>query len=202
MAKSKKNKTYVDQILSVLLAIMILVSIGVYAYGTFVEKSAPSEDETTPIVPQTTILMVTLGSQSYNFTLDQLIAYPNVTGQGAFITNTGRITGPDHYTGVSMTILLDSLPSPPENYTLHAIAYDGYSLDYTRDEVQGHIMMYDNAGEEKGIGNLTMMIAYKENGIVMNESMGGPLRITFIDDAGSITHASEWLRSLQRIDIQ
>ena len=63
-------------------------------------------------------------------------------------------------------------------------------------------MMRNETGGEVGIGDLTMIIAYKENGILMNNTMGGPLRIAFIDDTRSITHASQWLRSLERIEIQ
>jgi hypothetical protein len=91
-----------------------------------------------------------------------------------------KITGPNNYTGVSISVLLNSIPTLPNNYTFHVIANDGYSRNYSMDEVNSHIIVYNKTGGEIRTKNLTMIIAYKENGILLNETTKGPLRIAFI----------------------
>lgn len=148
-----------------------------------------------------TLLTITVGSESYNYTLNELTALGNIIGQGSYINKAGKITGPNNYTGISITVLLNSIPNIPNNYTFHAIASDGYSHNYSLNEVNGHIMLYNETGAEIGIGNLTMIIAYKENGVFLNESTKGPLRIAFIDTQPSITNSGIWLGSATKIEI-
>jgi len=151
--------------------------------------------------PEKTLLTITVGSQSYNYTLNNLIALGTITGQGSYINKNGKITGPNNYTGVSMSVLLNSIPMLPENYTFHAIASDGYSRNYSIDEVNGHVLIYNETGEEIGTENLTMIIAYKENGILLNETTKGPLRIAFIGIQPAITNSRIWLGLLTTIEL-
>jgi len=57
----------------------------------------------------------------------------------------------------------------------------------------GHVPVYDESGNETGTGNLMMIIAYKENGVLLNESTGGPFRVAFVDD-GAISNSKLWVR--------
>ena len=69
------------------------------------------------------------------------------------------------------------------------------------DEVNGHVTLFNDTGAEIGTGNLTMIIAYKENGVLLNETTKGPLRIAFVDTEPSITNSGLWLGSLVKIEI-
>ncbi|HHH79796.1 MAG TPA: hypothetical protein ENL13_02710 [Thermoplasmatales archaeon] len=123
------------------------------------------------------------------------------TGSGRYIKKSGTIVGPNNYTGVRISMLLKDVPNLPENFTIEAIASDGYTVNYTYDEVKGYVAVYNESGNETGIGNLTMIIAYKENGVLLNESTGGPLRIAFVDE-GAISSSRLWIRSLVSLSIK
>ena len=204
MAEKTSNDKF-GKYIAVILVIAIIAAVGVYAYTNFVEKEPSNSDDdnnTPPIVePEDTLLTISVGSQSYNYTLTNLTAFNNITGQGSYINKVNKITGPYNYTGVSISVLLNTIPNLPTNYTFHAIASDDYARNYTIDEVNGHVALYNDTGAEIGTGNLTMIIAYKENGVLLNESTKGPLRIAFIDSEPSITNSGLWIGSLAKIEI-
>ena len=189
--------------IAIVLAIVIIAAVGVYAYTTFVQKESPeSENNTPPVVePDETLLVISVGSQSYNYTLDNLTALGTITELGSYINKVGKVTGPNNYTGVTVSMLLSSIPSLPVNYTFHAVASDGYARNYSIDELNGHVIVFNGTGAEIGIGNLTMIVAYKENGVLLNETTKGPLRIAFVDTEPLITNSGLWLSSLLKIEI-
>jgi hypothetical protein len=151
--------------------------------------------------PERTLLTISVGSQVYNYSLDDLTALEPVSGQGSYINQKGKITGPNNYTGVAFLSLLSSIQSLPTNYTFLAIASDGYNVSYSIDEVNGHVPLLNETGAEIGVGNFTMIVAYKQNGVFMNETTKGPLRIAFVDTEPSLTNSGLWLSSLVKIEI-
>ena len=150
--------------------------------------------------PEKTLLTITVGSESHNYTLKILQALGDISGQGSYINKAGKITGPNSYTGLPMSVLIKSITVLPDNYTLHAIARDGYSRNYSIDELNGHVTIFNETGGEVETGNLTMIIAYKENGVMLNETTNGPLRIAFIGTQSAITNSGLWVSSLVRIE--
>jgi hypothetical protein len=151
--------------------------------------------------PEGTLLTITVGSQSYNYTLDNLTALGSITQQGSYINKAKVITGPNNYTGVSMSVLLNSIPNLPTNYTVHALASDGYPHNYTMDEVNGRVTVVDETGKKNESVTVTMIVAYKENGAFLDKTTKGPLRIAFVDTQPAITNSELWLSSLIKIVI-
>jgi len=200
--KTSNNKF--SKYIVIVLIITIIAAVGVYAYAHFVkEEPTKSDNNTFPIItPEKTLLTITVGSQSNNYTLDNLTALGIITEQGSYINKLGRkVTGPNTYTGMTVSTLLSSISSLPTNYTLHAIASDKYARNYTLNEVNGHVIIYNKTGGEIGTGNLAMIIAYKENGVFLNETTKGPLRIAFVDTQPSITNSGLWSGSLIKIEL-
>jgi hypothetical protein len=200
--KEKTSNNKFSKYITIVLIIAIIVAVGVYAYTHYVKKEpTKSDNNTSPIItPGKTLLTITVGSQSYNYTLDNLTALGTVTEQGSYINKLGKVTGPNNYTGVTVSTLLSSIPSLLTNYTFHAIASDG-SRNFTLNEVNGHVMTYNETGGEIGTGNLTMIIAYKENGVFLNETTKGPLRIAFVDTKPSMTNSGLWFGYLIKIEL-
>jgi len=204
MAEKTGNEK-LGKYIAVILVVAIIAAIGVYAYTNFIEKE-PSESENnnnTPPVeePEQTLLTISVGSQVYNYSLDDLTALSSVSGQGGYINQKGKITGPYNYTGVAIQSLFGSIPSFPNNYTIRATASDEYNVSYTMDEINGKIPLLNETGAEIQIGNLTMIVAYKESGVFLNETTKGPLRIAFIDTEPSLTNSGLWLGSLVKIEV-
>jgi hypothetical protein len=57
---------------------------------------------------------------------------------------------------------LSLIPFRPTNYTVHAIASDGYPRNFSLREQDGQIIVSNETGAEIGTGNLTMSSAYKK----------------------------------------
>jgi hypothetical protein len=151
--------------------------------------------------PAPTLLTLHIGTYSRNYTLDNLTALDHATGQGAYINKAGTITGPNNFTGVTISTLIVPYSMVPQNYTVHAIASDGYSVNYTMAEANGHVTVFNETGASLGTANLTMIIAYQENGAYLNATTKGPLRIAFIGSTTNLTSAGKWLSSLTTIEI-
>ena len=176
---------------SVVLTIVLVVLVGICGCTT-----TPSEKQ-----EEKTLLTITVGSYENVYSLDDLTSLDTVTGQGSYINKAGTITGPDTYTGVTVRELLDTIPFLPSNYTIHALASDNYSINYTIDELNGHVSIFNETGDEIGTGNLTMILAYTENGVFLNETTKGPLRIAFVGTEPSLTDSAMWLSHLVKIEI-
>lgn len=200
--KSKTNDKF-SKYISVILVVVIIFAICVLVYTNLVEKEPGNSDIVQPPLEEheDNVLTLSVDSTSYNYSLNELMTFDSISGKGLYINKVGKINGPNNYTGVSMVVLLDAVESIPYNYTIQAIASDGYSINYTMDEVKGKVLVYNETGVEIGTKNLTMIVAYKENGEFLNETTSGPLRIAFIDEQGQITNSGMWLRSIVKIEI-
>jgi len=191
-----KADTYTKYI-AILLAIIFIIAGCVYIYVNLPQKE---ENEEQPTPNQETLLTVVYGSDSFNYTLEDLMHFEVMTGEGGYRKSSGTIVGPDNYTGVSVIEILNSIDSLPDNYTLEAFDKDGPYRNYSMDQINGHVIVYNESGNETG--NLTMIIAYEENGVLLNDTLGGPLRIIFVDDKGSITNsAGLWAKWLVKLEI-
>lgn len=190
MAEKTSNNTF-NKNISIALVVVLIVSVGICGCTTTPPNTQPEK----------TLLTISVGSQLYNYSQNDLTALDNISGQGGYINKAGKITGPNTYTGISVSVLLDTIPSLPTNYTFQAIASDEYARNYTLNEVNGHVTIFNDTGAEIGTGNLTMIIAYKENGVFLNETTKGPLRIAFVDTQPSITNSGLWVSSLVKIEI-
>lgn len=126
--------------------------------------------------------------------MNDLLSLDNYTGQSSRINTIGTISGPFSYTGVAMPTLLETIELLPHNYTLQAIASDNTTANFTMPEVNGKVPLYDSNGNETGLGNLTMLIAYKEGNVMLNELTAYPLRIVFVDEENSLTKSSSSLK--------
>jgi hypothetical protein len=60
--------------------------------------------------------------------------------------------------------------------------------------VNGEFITYDTEGNEIPAGELTMILAYEEDGKPIPEEFGGPLRIAIIGPDQPITDGHWWIR--------
>ena len=146
----------------------------------------------------TTVLTLTYNGEQKTYTLEELENFDSTTGYGGRINKLGIITGPFEYKGVSISTLANEFLLTSTSFTITTMSADGYTYNYTQDEVQGNVQVYDTEGNEQGIGGVTMMLAYEENG-TQNFS-GGPLRIAFVNDDEPITLSSLWAKNVIEIE--
>jgi len=184
--------------IAILLAMIFIIAGCVYIYVNL-PKGEKKHGEPTP--SEEVLLTIVFGYRSFNYSLDDLMGFEVVKGKGGYKKQDGTIAGPNNYTGVSILEILDSIDPLPDNYTLTAFAKDGPYRSYSMDEINGHVMVYNQSGNETGIGNLTMIIAYKENDVILNDTLGGPLKIVFVDEKGSITSSDLWAKWLVKLEV-
>lgn len=60
------------------------------------------------------------------------------------------------------------------------------------------MQVYDTGGNKQGIGGVTMILAYEEEGI--KNFYGGPLRIAFVDDEEQLTDSALWSKYIIKIE--
>jgi hypothetical protein len=190
MAEKIGNEKF-NKYVSVALVTVIIATVGICGCTTSHQNEQLEE----------TILTISVGPQIYNYSFYDLTELNYISGQGSYINKVGKITGPNTYTGVTVSVLLNTVPFLPTNYTFRAIASDEYARNYSINELNGNVTLFNETGIEIGTGNLTMIIAYEENGVFLNETTKGPLRIAFVDTQPSITNSGLWLSSLVKIEI-
>ena len=192
MRKKDKN----DRVVTVVLALVILFSIGALIY-----VSLPSENNNQQnVTNESVILTLIYKNESFNYTMSQLEGIGSFTGMGSYIKKSGTIVGPNNYTGIPVSTLVDEIPSLPNNYTVEIICSDGWTMNYTIEEVNGSVPIYNESGNKTGIGNMTMILAYEKNSEPISKK-DGPLRVAFVDNHGSITNSKLWAKSVAMITI-
>jgi len=183
--------------IAILLAMIFIIAGCVYIYVNL-PKSEENNEQSEP--NEEVLLTIVFGSDSFNYSLEDLMNLENTIGYGRYKSKKG-ISDLKSYTGVSISVLLDTIDSLPDNYTLVAFAKDDYNNTYSMYNISGHVEVYNESGNGTGIGNLTMIIAYEEDDVLLNDSLGGPLRIVFVDEEGSITDSALWVKWLVKLEI-
>ena len=148
-----------------------------------------------------------VGNETKVYNLTEIKAMPSYENGGAFIRTTGAVVGPHNYTGVNMTYLMDLAGGINSSQSLKVSASDGYSITFTYDQVMGNITTYNEKGEPIGWSEpITMMLAYAEDGDLLETIYGGPLRITYVGDECDgqypITDGHFWIKWVTEIGIQ
>jgi Bacterial Ig domain len=136
------------------------------------------------------------GNQKY-YTLEDLLAFDSMTGNGGMLKSTGAVVPPNEYTGVLITRLAQEFTTMPSEYTVVAIASDGYTVSYTYNEILGEVMVYDNNGKAIGTGGVSMILATKENGQI---NYNGSFRIAFVNQDEPITFAALWTKYIIELE--
>ncbi len=140
--------------------------------------------------------IVKLGTQAggtlTEYSMAELMAMDATEGYGGWKNKLGNITGPKLYKGVAIK---DLVALAGGGTTIKAIAADGYESEFTADDVNGVVTVYDKeTGEEIAdyAGTLTMILAYSCDGSPL-ASHEGALRIAFVsEDEGQVTDSKKW----------
>jgi DMSO/TMAO reductase YedYZ molybdopterin-dependent catalytic subunit len=151
------------------------------------------------------VLTVNVGDSSTNYTLDDLTSLPNITGTAGFVktgTNPYVIVDPSNWTGIPLVHLLSLTGSLPMNYSLQVLSSDGYITYFTMAEVQGSVEAYNSSTAELiGPKNFTMVLAYIQNGELLTNETGGPLRLVLFPDGNYISAGHSWPKYVREITV-
>jgi hypothetical protein len=200
MAEKKDSK-----LITILLAIIIIIAIIALVYANLPEEETKEDnDNNNDIIPiGEEILSIIYESQKTNFTLSELEALEAYSGSGSYLKIGALpdiiIDGPYNFTGVKFSTLISQIDSLPKNYNITVTASDGWTSEFTKDQINGDIELYNETGEKIEEGNATMTLAYIEDNEYINEN-DGPLRIAFIGE-NVITASNLWSKAVEIIEI-
>ncbi len=147
-------------------------------------------------------ILVTLeGITTHDHTLEELMNMDDHVQDGSRIRSTGRVRGPNTYRGVNMTKLVSNVYSGTE-YTLEVEAVDGYTMTYSRGQVEGDVPVYDEDFNELDVdADITMMLAYEQDGENVPGWEDGP-RIAFVSEEAHITDGHLWNKMVRYIRVK
>ncbi len=149
----------------------------------------------------TEIALTLEGITTHHYTLEEIMNMNYYTEEGSRIRSTGRVRGPNTYRGVNMTKLDSNVYSDTE-YTLEVEAEDGYTMTYSRGQVEGDIPVYDEDFNELDVdADITMMLAYEQDGENVPEWVDGP-RIAFVSEEAHITDGHLWNKMVRYIRVK
>lgn len=169
---------------------------------------AATTTTTTPTTPATTgsgevALTVVSGSTTKTYTLAQLQAMPPTTGYGSTKNKAGVISGPDKYTGVSLTSLIDTVGGMTDTQSVKITAKDAFSKTFTYKQVYlgGDFNIFDEAGNPAVAAiKPYVLLAYSKNGSPLDATVG-PVQTVIIAAYDQVTENSLWVKLTVKIEI-
>jgi len=171
------------------------VGLGVY-FGIFYEgKNGQLDDQI--------ILTLEGGTSTKNYTLSELMSYPNITGSAGYKRSTGTLVGPNLYKGVKLSVLFEDIGGIEPGEDFEVIADDGYSIVLTGEMLNGRLPSYDSeTGEYLGNGEFHIILAYEIDGVIQTGG-SGVLRIVAIPIEGEdyFTDGSLWVKQVVIIEL-
>lgn len=203
--KTNTNKMLtIGLIIVVALAAIVMIYVNLPQEDT--ENTEPEDntnDDTTNDGEQNnqseTVLTLIYGEEQINYTIEEIKSIDSYTGIGGKVSRKPSTTGPYNYTGVEMKTLLSEFENLPENYSIKTTSTDGYPGDYSYNQINGTVELYNETRVSQGNATLTMIVAYMEEDTDITDSDDGPLIIAFVDDY--YTDSSLWAKMLASIEI-
>ena len=190
-----ENKS--NKIITIVLALIIIVA-AITILFTSLSKEENETNTNNENEQENEIVLQTLYNDQYiNYTLDQLQKLGSLTGLGGYINSVNVTTGPFELTGVSISTFLNQFDIISENYSISVKAADNYSRIFNLSYINGDIPVFNDTGVQIGTGGVKMIINYRQNGELLDNSTG-PLRLAFIYEDG-FTSSKIWIKQVETI---
>jgi len=215
-----------NMLITVVLAVVIVIALGVFVYTNLLNPNDAINDDTTdnesndspedqnnnPDSTDGEILLTIINEgMNYTYTLSDLENLQAYTGPGRYIKTKllpdSVVLGTIYnYTGITIETLLEEVNISSAQYQLNITASDDWVTTYSMNETQGNADVYDETGSIVENETATMIIAYKEEGQYYSEidpeNEIGPLRIAFVGENTPITSSSVWAKMITTIEVE
>lgn len=194
------------QYITIILAVVIIIAIGVVVYTNLPEDANEGNDQ--PKEGEDTYkLTVIYNGEETSYTLGELMEFDTMTGYGGYRTSFPSIKGQATYTGVIVTSMVEDIAGDIGNYSLKVVANEDDMIEnqtYNFSVIQGNVNIYNasNASEIIENGGVIMILCYQEDGEPLDASDDGSIKIAFINsEEERITPAFLWWKFVESIEI-
>ena len=144
-----------------------------------------------------------IGTAEKVVTFDELKAMPSYEGYGGFFSTVGMINGPFKCKGVPVEDLCALVGGINGSDTLWVSAPDGYMMVFTYDQVKGDFVTYEPATlKEVPHSPLKVILAYEQDGALLSEDDGRPLRLAIVSEDKLLTEGHYWIKWVDKIAIR
>jgi DMSO/TMAO reductase YedYZ molybdopterin-dependent catalytic subunit len=129
------------------------------------------------------------------FTLDELMALPAAEGYAGFMSSTGKVYPPLVTKGIRIMDLANMVSDYDATYGIEISAVDGYSMTFSYDQIaNGAFTTYDpGTGKEFAYtAPLTPILAYMQDGKLLDPQTDGYLRLEVLSDVGDQVVDGHW----------
>ena len=204
---AKENNT--NKKITAFLVIIILIAAFTYLFINLPDDNSKNEntsDQTggeEPTEEIGPILTVTFKGVQTNYTLEELESLESFTAKATMIKTgwlpTINFEGPNLYTGVKFSTLLNQIEDLPENYSINVISNDSKITKYNMSKIQGNIDIYNESGVIINNSGATMILAYKIDGEYFTQEDTRPLRVVFCHN--NMTSSDLWAKMVISIEV-
>jgi DMSO/TMAO reductase YedYZ molybdopterin-dependent catalytic subunit len=174
--------------------LLIVASILVYTH--------PWQKQSSEEIVAWNVTLVGADGQQKVLTYDEIKAMPAYTGRGGFFTTVGVINGPYQARGVPIKDLCDLIGGVAPSDIVMISAVDGYSTVLDYEHVMGDFITYNpQTMKEVPHGELKPIIMYEQDGQVLTQDEGKPLRIAVVGTDGLLTEGLYWTKWINKIEV-
>ena len=132
----------------------------------------------------------------------EIIKMPSEEAQGGFFTTVGVVNGPFEVKGVPLLDLCDLVGGVTANDIVFVSAVDGYSMTYDYAQLNGDIQTYDpETIHEAAHDELKVLLTYRQDGEILPDSDGRPLRVAVVGNADLLTEGHYWVKWVDKIEV-
>lgn len=202
MADKKNN----NKLITIILAIVIIISAITLIYISLPKdnsKKTSNENQNSQQNESEIILTLKFENEELNYSLEDLENLETYTDDATMIKTKRLPTviteGPNEYTGVKISTLLNEIENLPENYIINITSTDGYITNFNLSQIQGNVNIYNESGVIIDNSSAIMVLAYKIDGEYFTQNDTLPLRIVFCNE--NMTSSSLWAKMVNTIEI-
>ena len=150
-------------------------------------------------------LTVKSGGESVTLSWEEIQELPTYQGEGGLINSVGNVTPPARFTGIPVVDLCNLVGGVTEANSVSVIASDGYAMTFSYDQiVEGQFDTYDpSTGESVEFdGQLWPVVAYQQDGELLNEERDGAFRLTLLGSPKMVTDGHWWVKWVETIEVK
>ena len=125
-------------------------------------------------------------------------------GYGGFFTTVGVVNGPFKLKGVLLSDICGLVGGIDTTNTVWVSAPDGYLMVFSYEQVNGEFRTFDpETFKEVPHEELTIILAFEQDGVPLAEYDGKPLRIAIVSTRGDyLTEGHYWVKWVDRIEVR
>ena len=178
-------------ILGLIIGVVLIISAGVYFWNTNREEPVKWD-----------LKLVGKNGEQKMLSYYAIRDMPAQEAQGGFFTTVGVVNGPYDVKGVLLQDLCGLVGGVTATDVVEISAKDGYSMVFDYEQLTGDIPTYDPVTiHELPHERLVVMLIYQQDGKLLSDNDGKPLRLAVVGSERLLTEGHNWVKWVNKIEV-